>query len=61
MIKDNKMGGAWGIHGGREIHTDLWCGNIKERAHLYDLGVDGRIKCKPILKEQCCSAWAGLI
>jgi len=28
LIKDNKMDGAWGIHGGREIHTDLWCGKL---------------------------------
>jgi len=34
LIKDNKMGWAWGTHGEREIHTDLWCGKLKERAHL---------------------------
>jgi len=34
LIKDNRMGGAWGIYGGREIHTDLWRGNLKERTHL---------------------------
>jgi len=25
----------------KEIHTGFWCGNIKEREHLNDLGVDG--------------------
>jgi hypothetical protein len=33
-IKDNKTGWAWGILGGREIHTDLGCGKLKDRAHL---------------------------
>jgi hypothetical protein len=27
----------------REIHTGFWWGNLKERVHLADLGVDGRI------------------
>jgi hypothetical protein len=27
----------------REIHTDFWLGNLKERDHLKDLGVDVRI------------------
>ena len=26
-----------------EIHTGFWWGNLKERAHLADIGVDGRI------------------
>jgi hypothetical protein len=26
-----------------EVYTDFWCGNLKERYHLVDAGVDGRI------------------
>jgi hypothetical protein len=26
-----------------EVHTAVWWGNMRERGHLKDLGVDGRI------------------
>jgi len=29
--------------GGREAYTDIWWGNLKERYHMVDPGVDGRI------------------
>ena len=30
--------------GGREkVHTEFWCGSLKERYHLEDQGIDGRI------------------
>jgi len=29
--------------GRRKMHADLWWGNLKERAHLKYLGLDGRI------------------
>ena len=28
---------------GGEVHVRLWCGNLTERDHLENLGVDGRI------------------
>jgi hypothetical protein len=34
-----------------ELHTGFWWGNLKERAHLEDLGVDARIILKFILKK----------
>jgi hypothetical protein len=39
-VKENETDGACGV---REIHTVCWLGNVKERDHLKDLGVDGRI------------------
>ena len=38
------MGGARGTYGGaeRDIHVFLW-GNLRERAHLEDPRLDGRI------------------
>jgi hypothetical protein len=28
---------------GGDVHMGLWCGNLTERDHLENLGVDGRI------------------
>jgi hypothetical protein len=34
-----------------EIITEFWLGNIRERDHLKDLGLDGKIMLEPILKD----------
>jgi hypothetical protein len=45
------MGGACGMHGGRtDMHMRCWWGDLQERDHLKDLGVDGEIL-KQILKK----------
>jgi len=31
---------------GREVQKGFWWGNLKERDHLDDLGIDGRITVK---------------
>jgi len=36
------MGGACSIYG-RAVYTGFWWGNVRERNHLEDPGVDGRI------------------
>jgi hypothetical protein len=36
--------------GGGEVHIGFWRGNLKERDHLKDLGIDGRINLKWIFK-----------
>ena len=33
------------------MHTEFWWGNLKERNHLEDLGVDERIIIKIIFKK----------
>jgi hypothetical protein len=33
----------WGVGGGREAYTGFWWGNLRERDHLGNPGVDGRI------------------
>ena len=43
--------------GGGEVHTRFWWGNMRERDHLEDTGLDGRI----ILKWNFRRAWTGLI
>jgi hypothetical protein len=38
------MGGACSTHGGRgEVYVRFWWGNLRERDHLKDPGVYGRI------------------
>ena len=41
---------------GREINLANWRGNLKERVHLKNSGVDVRIILKRVLKKYC-AAW----
>lgn len=40
-VQNNKkeMDGVCSMHGG-EVHTGVWCGKLREREHLEDLGVE---------------------
>jgi hypothetical protein len=42
------MGGAWGKG---EVQTGFWWGNLTERDHLEDLGVDRKMILKWIFKK----------
>ena len=33
------------------MHTGFWWGNLREREHLDDPGIDGRIKLKRFLRK----------
>ena len=35
--------GMWHIRETGEVHTGFWCGNLRERGHLVDLGIDGSL------------------
>jgi len=35
----------------REIHSGFWWGNLKERDHLEDLDIDGRIILTLVIKK----------
>ena len=37
----------------------FWCGNLRERGHLEDPGVDGRIILKLILRKWDVRTWTG--
>jgi len=50
-VKEDVMGGTCGIYGGRRRVYTFWFGNLREADHLEDLGVDGRIILKLILKS----------
>jgi len=47
--------------GREEVHTGFWWGNLRERDHLEDPGVDGKIIIKWVLRKRDVGAWTGLI
>jgi hypothetical protein len=44
-----------------EVHRGVWWGSFRERDHLKDPDVDGRLILKWILKKWDRGAWTGLI
>jgi hypothetical protein len=40
----------WHVGGTEEVHTGIWWEGLRERDHLEDPGVDGRIILNHILK-----------
>ena len=52
----------WHIWETGEVHTGFWCGNLRERGHLIDLGMGGRVILKWIYKkwEGGSMAWSDL-
>jgi hypothetical protein len=45
----------------REVHTEFWWGNLKERDCFEGLVVDGRSVLKSVIKETGGRLWTGLI
>ena len=51
-IENNEMGGACSAYGGRvEVYTGCRLGNLKERDHLEDPSIDGRIILRLIFRK----------
>ena len=44
------------MYGGEEVYTEFWWGNLRERGHLEDPGVDGRIILRCIFRK-----WKGVV
>jgi hypothetical protein len=44
-----------------EVHTGFWWGDLRERDHLKDVDVDGRIILQRIFKKGDGEIWTGLI
>jgi len=41
------------------VHTGVWWGNLKERDHMEDPGIDGRIIMKWIFRKWVGGTWTG--
>ena len=44
-----------------EVYAGFWWGNLRERYHLEDPGVDGRIMLRWIFRKWDVCAWTGSI
>jgi len=52
------MGGSCSAYGG-EAYTGFWWGNLKERDHLGDPGLGGRIVLRWIFRKWDVGVWTG--
>jgi len=52
---------VWHVWGRRDVPIGYWMGDLIERDHLEDLGVDGRIILKWIYRNWDGRVWNGLI
>jgi len=58
LIKSIRM--KCSTYGGRgETYTEFWWGNVRERDHLEDTGVDGRIILRRIFRKWDVGSWTG--
>ena len=61
VIKSRRM--RWAGHvvcmGGAEAYTGLWWGSLRERDHLGDPGIDGRIILRWIFRKWDVVIWTG--
>ena len=61
MIKSRRMRWAWYVArmGRGETCTGFWWGNMRERDHLEDPGIDGRILLRWIFRKWAVGVWTG--
>ena len=51
----------WRVWGRGEVHTEFWWGNLRERDHLEDPGVDGKVILRRIFWKRDVGGWTGSI
>jgi len=49
------------VWGRGEVYTGFWWGNLKERDHLDNPGINGRIILRWVFRKWKGGAWTGLI
>jgi hypothetical protein len=54
------MRGAYSSDGEGEACTGIWWGNLRERDHWEDPGVDGKIILRLIIRKRDMGVWTGL-
>ena len=47
------------VLGREEVYTGFWWGNLRDRDHLEDIGVDGRIILRWIFRKWDVGVWTG--
>jgi hypothetical protein len=60
-IRTKEMGRVCGMYVGERCIQDFGGGNLRERDHLQDPGIDERIILRWIFKKWDVGAWSGLI
>jgi len=53
--------GMYHVWGREEVYKEVWWGNLRERDHLEDPGIDGRIILRWIFRKWDERAWTGSI
>ena len=63
MISSREMRGRgmWHAWGAGDVHGGFWWGDLMERDHLEDLGIDRKIVLKWIFKKWDGEAWKRLL
>jgi len=51
----------WNVWGRGEAHTGSWWENVRERDHLEDPGVEGRVILRWLFRKWDVGVWTGLI
>jgi hypothetical protein len=49
----------WNVWGRGEVYTGFWWGKLRERKHLRDPGVNGRLLLRWIFRKWVVGAWTG--